>query len=396
MAILLGVIFSAWWLVRTPAGEKVKVEAVQNTSIQQEVYTSGTVVPTQQQEVSVAAPSKVAKVFVHTGDTVKPGQTLVQMDTTLADAQVAQAQAGVNTAQTNLTAAQKTLETLKAAQVASVMSPNAPPTPPFVLNQGSSAVPTYEMSMDETISALGNTNQQTPDPALIQAEATVSQAQAMLQQAQEGLKVAQAQRAQNVYTASITGTVLELNAQEGGMAPLQTPLIVIGDLTKLRITAQLNEVDAGKVQINQKVRATSKVLGTTPIEGTVSEVAPQAVSKASLQGNTPPSVAIKIDLQNVPAELKPGFTMDLTIATASKENILAIPREALFQEGGKSFVFRVVNNVLSKTEVNLGIADDTSQEITSGLKAGDLVVLNPTPSMANGLPVTLDPGSGTR
>lgn len=397
-AILLGVIFSAWWFVRTPAGVKVKIAAVENTSIQQEVYTSGTVVPVQQQQVTVMAPSKVAKVFVHTGDAVKTGQTLVQMDTTLADAQVAQAKAGVNTAQTNLSAAQKTLETLKSVQAASVMSQNtslpSPLAPSFVL-QESSSVPTFEMQMDAAATVSGNASQQGSDPGLQQAEAAVSQAQAMLQQANEGLKVAQAQRAQNVYTASIAGTVLELNAQDGSMAPLESPLVVVGDLSKLQVSAQLNEVDAGKVQLGQKVKITSKVLGTTPIAGTISEIAPQAVSKVSVQGNTPPSVGVKIDLQNVPPELKPGFTVDLNIATASKDNILAIPQEALFQEGGKSFVFQVINNILSKTEVSLGIANEALQEITSGLKAGDLVVLNPTAQLANGLPVTPDSGSGT-
>jgi HlyD family secretion protein len=250
------------------------------------------------------------------------------------------------------------------------------------------------MQMDTAATVLDNTSQQGSDPGFQQAEAAVSQAQAMLQQANEGLKVAQAQRAQNVYTASIAGTVLELNAQDGSMAPLQSPLVVVGDLSKLQVSAQLNEVDAGKVQLGQKVKITSKVLGTSPA-GTISEIAPQAVSKASVQGNTPPSVGVKIDLQNVPPELKPGFTVDLNIATASKDNFLAIPQEALFQEGGKSFVFQVINNILSKTEVSLGVANETLQEITSGLKAGDLVVLNPTAQLANGLPVTLDSGSGT-
>ncbi|AHF07901.1 efflux RND transporter periplasmic adaptor subunit [Desulfitobacterium metallireducens] len=394
VAILLGVIFSAWWFVRTPAGVKVKVAAVENTSIQQEVYASGTVAPVQQQQVALMAPSKVAKVYVHTGDTVKSGQTLVQMDTTLADAQVAQAKAGVNTAQTNLSVAQKNLDSIKGVQVASVMSQIASSGTPPVL-QNSSSIPTVEVPMNSTVSASDNPIQQGSDSALQQAEAAVSQAQAMLQQAQEGLKVAQAQRAQNVYVASIAGTVLELNAQDESMAPLQTPLVVVGDLSKLQVSTQLNEVDAGKVQLGQKVRVTSKVLGTTPIAGAISEVAPQAVSKVSVQGNTPPSVGVKIDLDNVPPELKPGFTVDLNIATASKDNILAIPQEALFQEGGKSFVFQVVNKILKKTEVSLGIANDTLQEITSGLKAGDLVVINPTAELANGLPVTLDMGSGT-
>lgn len=393
LAIVLGVSLSAWWFGRTPGGVKVKTAVIENTSIQQEVYASGTVSPVLQQQITVMTPGKVSKVYVNTGDKVKVGQVLVQMDTALADAQVAQAKAGVKTAEANLSSAQKTLESLKSAQAVSGAAQASLAQMPA--QQEPSSVPTFEIPVNASVSQPENTNKLGPDSAVQQAEAAVSQAQAMLQQAQEGLKVAEAARTQNVYKASIAGTVLESNAQEGSMASGQFPLLVIGDLSKLQVLSQLNEVDAGKVKLGQKVSITSKVL-SAPLTGAVSEIAPQAVSKTSLQaGNTPPSVAVKIGLNNVPAELKPGYTVDLNIATASKENILAIPQEALFQEGGKSFVFRIVNNILAKTEVSLGIANDTLQEVTSGLKAGDLVVLNPTAELANGLPVTVDTGSGT-
>lgn len=395
LVIVLGVCLTAWWFGgRTSAGVKVKVAAAQNTTLQQEVAASGTVVASKEQNVMVMAPSKVAKVFIHVGDSVKTGQTLIQMDTTLADAQVAQAQAGVNTAQTNLKAAQDNLETLKNAQAAP-SSAKVASAGPSAVAQGGSSVPTVDIPMNTPAGPSAGAGTVSAGDAVQQAEMAVSQAQAMLRQAQEGLKVAQAQRAQNIYTASISGTVLALNAQDGSMATPQTPLVVVGDLSQLQVAAQLNEVDAGKVQLGQKVSVTSKVVGNTALSGVVAEIAPQAVSQPSLQGSTPPSVGVKVNLEKVPAELKPGYTVDLTITTATKNNVLAIPQEALFQEGGKNFVFKVINNILAKTEVSIGLAGTTLQEITSGLKAGDLVVLNPTAQLANGLPVTPESGSVT-
>lgn len=405
LLIVLVVSFSAWWFGGGKSTEvKVKVAAAENSSIQQEVYASGTITPVHQQQVTVMAPSKISKVYVQVGDLVKPGQVLIQMDTTLADAQVAQAQAGVNTAQTNLNAAQKTLNALKSGSSASEFAMAGTPSQ----FQGGSSIPTVEIPMNMSASrgirlpSVGVPSATTSESggqsgsALEQAETAVSQAKAMLQQAQEGLKVAQAQRAQNVYTASIAGTVLELNAQNGSMASLQSPLITIGDLSKLQVTSELNEVDAGKVQTGQKVKVTSKVVGNIPLRGVVSSISPQAASKVSMQGNTTPLVGIKVDLENNPAQLKPGYTVDLNIATAAKNNVLAIPSEALFQEGGKNYVFRVINKKLAKTEVNIGIANETLQEITSGLTAGDMVVLNPTAQLANGLPVQLDTGSASQ
>lgn len=367
----------AWWTWgKGPEGVKVRVATASPSVIHQEVYTTGTVIPTAKQEVRVVSPSKVAKVSVKVGETVNVGQSLVQLDTTLADAQVAQSQASVNTAQSNLSAAQANLEAMKNAA------------------QGN----TINIPMNGQVGASGNVTESAGSgqgaAALKQAEASVSQAQAVLKQAQEGLRLAKVQRDQNNYTSSLKGTVLELNAQEGNVASVQVPLVVVADLSNLRVEAQLNEVDAGKVKVGQKVNVSSKVVGETGITGTVAEIAPQAVSKVSVQGNTPPSVAVGVNLDKVPTELKPGFTVSLKILTASKEGVLAIPQEALFQESGKNYVFRVVNLKLEKTEISLGIVNETLQEITSGLQVGDQVVLNPTSQLAHGMLVQVDAGSG--
>jgi HlyD family secretion protein len=275
----------AWWTWgKGPEGVKVRVAIASPSAIHQEVYTTGTVIPIAKQEVRVLSPSKVTKVLVKVGKTVNAGQSLVQLDTTLADAQVAQSQASVNTAQSNLSAAQANLEAMKNAA------------------QGN----TTNIPMNGQVGASGYVAESTGSgqgvAALKQAESSVSQAQAVLKQAQEGLKLAKVQRDQNNYTSSLKGIVLELNAQEGNIASLKLPLVVVADLSNLRVEAQLNEVDAGKVQVGQKVNVSSKVVGETGITGTVAEIAPQAVSKVSVQGNAPPSVAIEVNLDAVPAE----------------------------------------------------------------------------------------------
>lgn len=373
------VALSAWWYWGKDSKEvKVRGAIASPSVIHQEIYTTGTVNPITKQEVRILAPSKVTKVLVKVGEQVKVGQALVQMDTTLADAQVAQAQASVSTAQSSLTAAQANLDALKNAPKFGVASTSS--LSEFQATQGS----TVNIPMQESAQSAAN---------MKQAEAGVAQARAVLKQAQEGLKVAKAQRDQNNYTSSLEGTVLELNAEEGNFATPQFPLAVIADLSKFRVEAQLNEIDAGKVKLGQKVKVSSKVLGEAEVSGTVAEIAPQAVSKVSVQGNTPPSVKVIIDLETVPQELKPGYTVSLKILTASKEGVLAIPQEALFQESGKNYVFRIVNQRLEKTEISLGIVNETLQEITSGLQAGDQVVLNPTSQLTQGMLVQVDEGS---
>jgi HlyD family secretion protein len=382
LVLTSAVALGAWWFMgKDTEGVKVRAATVSPSEIHQEVYTTGIINPIAKQDIRILTPSKVTKVLVKVGDTVEVGQTLIQMDTTLADAQVAQAQASVNTAQSNLAAAQANVEALKNTPKIGIASSDNTSSPFF---QGSPQGNTFDIPM--------NGDSQS-EASFKQAEASVAQAQAMLKQAQEGLKVAKAQRDQNIYTSSLKGIVLELNAEAGNFASPQVPLIVIADLSKLQVEAQLNEVDAGKVQIGQKVDITSKVLGEAKVSGTVAEIAPQAVSRVSVQGNTPPSVGVVIKLDTIPKELKPGYTVSSNILTASKKGVLAIPQESLFQESGKNYVFRIVNHKLEKTEINLGIANETLQEITSGLQAGDQVVLNPTSQLTHGMQVQVDGGS---
>lgn len=393
LGLITVVAVGSWWFMgRNPEGVKVRTATAAPSDIHQEVYTTGTVVPVAKQDIRILTPGKVARVAVKAGDSVSPGQTLIQMDTTLADAQVAQAQASVQTAKSNLAAAQANLEAIKNAPQVGVAAASPPEIIQGIPNGNMIDIPMDGGAGATGGSAVGGSSGQAT-AALKQAEAAVSQAEAMLKQAQEGLKVAQAQRAQNIYTSSLKGTVMEVNAQEGSLASPQAPLVVVADLSKLRVEGELNEVDAGKVQLGQKVDVSSKVIGEIPVIGKVAEIAPQAVSKLSVQGNAPPTVRIFVDLESVPEGLKPGFSVNLKIQTASKAGVLAIPQEALFQEGGKNYVFKVVNQTLKKTEVSLGIVNETLQEITSGLQPEDQVVLNPTSQLIEGMPVQVEAGS---
>ena len=382
MLLVLALALGVWWFWGRPQGPlKVKAGVVSPISMQEDVYATGSVVPVSSQEVRVLTPGRVAKVAVKVGDAVQVGQTLVTMDTTLVDAQVAQAKVGVEAAQTVVNTAQAGLDELKKAQSAassaSLSSNETNSLLPKFMSSGNNAPPESLVSTS----------------AIRQAEGALAQSKAALKQAQEVLKVAQVQQGQLIHKAGMAGTVIEVNAQEGGLSSGQLPLVVVADLTLLNVEAQLNEVDAGKIRVGGKVTVSSKMLGNTTVPGTIAEIAPTAVSKPSVQGNSAPTVGVKIRLDKAPVELKPGFTVSIEIVVATKEGILAVPQEALFQEGNKNYVYLIQAGRLEKTEVTIGIGNDTHQEITSGLKSGDQVVLNPSTDFSEGMQVAPEVGS---
>ncbi|MHB8075779.1 efflux RND transporter periplasmic adaptor subunit [Desulfosporosinus fructosivorans] len=364
IVFVLSLAYGGWWLWGRDQGPmKVKAVVVAPITMQEEVYATGSLVPVSRQEVRVLNPGLVTKVAVKSGESVKAGQVLITLDSTLTDAQVAQAKANVEAAQTGVNSAQSNLNELKRVQSAS--EANLSPL---------SASP-----------GLSSTKQ---------AEGALAQSKATLKQAQEALKIAQVQQGQMVYKASIAGTVIEVNAQEGNLSPVQQPLVSVADLSQMNVESRLNELDAGKVRIGGKVTISSKLLGKTPAQGTVTEISPQAVATASVQGNSSATVGVKIHLDQVPAGLKPGFSVNIQMIVSTKEGVLAVPQEVLFQEGKKNFVYLIQAGKLVKTEVLIGIGTETHQEISSGLKAGDLIVLNPSNELSQGLAVTADTGSG--
>ena len=70
-------------------------------------------------------------------------------------------------------------------------------------------------------------------------------------------------------------------------------------------------------------------------------------------------------------------------------NVLTIPIEALFDEGGTSFVYLVEDGMLARTEVEIGTLTETSVEVVSGVAEGDTVALSGAVELVDGMPVTL-------
>ena len=410
--LLVALATVGWWLgTGNQKPLSVSTETVKPVTMQENLYATGDVVPDSRQQVQAVSSGLVSKVAVKTGDSVKQGQLLVSLDSTLADAQVAQAQANVdaaqasvNAAQTSVKAAQKSLsnssgsvpeisvypqssQAPQSAQAAQA-SQNAPDTQSTQVSQNSQPEQVAQVSQASQVSQVSQTLQ------VSQAEETLAQAKAALTQAQEALHVAQVQKDQLNYKAVLSGTVLEVNAEAGSLAPVQQPLVVVADLTRLNVVVQLNEIDAGKVRTGGKVTVTSKTLGNAAVTGVIENIAPEAVVQLNAQANSSPTVEMTIRLDKAPSTLKPGYNVNVQAVVATKKGVLAVPQEALFQVGDNNYVYRIQDGRLQKAEVGIGIGDNTNQEITSGLKTGDLIVVNPSSQLSEGMRVTSQQGSG--
>jgi len=94
-------------------------------------------------------------------------------------------------------------------------------------------------------------------------------------------------------------------------------------------------------------------------------------------------------VDNKDFKLLPNINVGATIVTTEDTNALAVPREAIRQEDGKTYVYQVVNDELQRRDVQTSIANLTQVEVTSGIPEASIVAIASTNSkpLHAGLPV---------
>jgi HlyD family secretion protein len=85
---------------------------------------------------------------------------------------------------------------------------------------------------------------------------------------------------------------------------------------------------------------------------------------------------VKISLEELSDEVKPGMTADLIIKTAFRENVLIIPEDAIQEKDDKTIVEILKDNIVEEKEVEIGLeGSDNMVEVVSGVLEGEKVIL---------------------
>ena len=173
-------------------------------------------------------------------------------------------------------------------------------------------------------------------------------------------------------TSPVDGVITEMTADENYRVNTETTLFKVSDSANMRVEVSLSDSDIKNIEVGQRVEITSDSLPEgEKIEGYVSQIAGVAEKSSSLdESNT----VVKIKM-NETKNLNPGATINATIFYKESRNIIKVPYSAVMSENGKYYVFVVgKDNVIKKTEVGIGINDDTTYEITSGLSVGNKII----------------------
>jgi HlyD family secretion protein len=138
----------------------------------------------------------------------------------------------------------------------------------------------------------------------------------------------------------------------------------------------VNTNDIDDVNIGDRVELILRRRDTDRTQsGTITAIDSTAVIRASSRGSEERLVKITVlpDLQD---EFKIGYDVDVKFHFYREENVLVVPRSALFTENGKNMVWLVNGGTLSKTEVNTGRILRQEITIAGGLSEGDVIALD--------------------
>jgi RND family efflux transporter MFP subunit len=235
---------------------------------------------------------------------------------------------------------------------------------------------------------LGNTNATLAQIA--SDRANVADLQAQVDDAQTAVD-------QATLKAPADGIVTAVNVVTGFDAPSGAAIELAGG--GLQVEASFTETDVPSLKSGQPATVTITSLGATA-EGTVTLVEPIANSSGNSSVVT---YTAQVTLTNPPAAARPGMSVSVAVTTAQATNVLAVPAIALIGSSG-NYEVRVVaaDGQVSLVPVQVGLVTSSTAEITSGLSAGDSVVVGTstqrtgTTTTGTGLPGIFSGGGGGR
>lgn len=173
----------------------------------------------------------------------------------------------------------------------------------------------------------------------------------------------------------IDGEVLEVDVRPGELVAQGTVTALVADMDHTQVQAVFADQDAATVSPGMEVELYGGCLGDQTVSGTVTEIKPRSETVATATG-TRTTATVTIAPEAGVRLSRLGATVNLRIVTGRK-SALGVPLEALAQDSSGLYVFVIRGNRAYKATVKVGELDDTCAEITSGIRSGDIVALNP-------------------
>lgn len=181
------------------------------------------------------------------------------------------------------------------------------------------------------------------------------------------------------------GTVLNVLAKSEQAVSPGTRIAEIGNTRDLEVVVDLLSSDA--VRIGPGTRALVRDWGgDRALEATVRRVDPAAFTKVSALGIEEQRVNVVLALDERDYRLGHGYRVFVEITVWECPACLQVPVSALFRDGGRWNVFVLDDGRVRRRALQVGRMNDETAQVLDGVATGELVVLHPADTLADGSP----------
>ncbi|HEX9544229.1 MAG TPA: efflux RND transporter periplasmic adaptor subunit [Pyrinomonadaceae bacterium] len=460
-AVLALIIIISVFASRKEVAEVTTVKLEVKPELRQTVTASGEVRPIRYIKLTSEVPGRIEEIYVNAGDQVTQGKPLVRVDPTQLqssqEAQFAAAQASLNDIQSARQAVESAQQSLVVAE-ASVSSARQQlvalqtavdraqvdlntaqrelKRASDLIEAGVTSRSDYDATHDRFDQAkialqTAKANLESQRIAVKEAQERANGQKIAVQEARTGIKTSEmranqqqallrgqsSQRSKATQLSPLNGVVADIPTRVGEYAVAglsTTPLMTIADMSTINVEVNVDETEISNVEVGQQAKVKVDALGDKEINAVVTQKNPLAVSKSDTQGGLSNRVNVQeakefkvtVELRDMPDEvrnaLRPGMSGTATITTKTKNNVIAVPLEAIVEkapptpspgatvagsaltpasgEKPKSLkgVYLLEGNKVRFIEVTTGITGEADIEITSGVKAGMEIVRGPS------------------
>jgi membrane fusion protein (multidrug efflux system) len=304
---------------------------------------SGTLAADREARLRAEVPGAVLETYVDAGQRVSAGTVLARID----DAAVRDAAISARSAVTQATvAAQQAEKELQRARSLAAAG------------------------------AIADRDVESAERANLSAQAGLADAKARLSSAEKNLRNTQVR-------APFAGIVAEKSVSPGDIVSPGAAMFTVIDPRSLRVEASVPAIAIGDVRVGAPVTFTVNGADRT-LQGRITRIAPMVNPQTK-------QVAIQASVPNDAGVLVAGLFVEGRVASQKRVGVL-VPEQAVDQTGGVvPSVMRLKGGKVEKVDVQLGLRDDVAErvEVTTGLAAGDTVLLGAARGISVGVSVTV-------
>jgi HlyD family secretion protein len=367
----------------------VSVQKAESRTITEYINANGKIQPKMEVKISPDVSGEIIELFVVEGEQVKAGQPLCVIKPDMYISALNRAEASLNSskarqAQTQAQMIERELAFKRAKQLFD-----------------SGAIPVSDFETAEAAWKVAQAEVQAAEFAVKSAEATVEEAREQLTKTR-------------IY-APVSGTISALNVEKGERVVgtnmyAGTEMMVVADLNRMEVLAQVNENDIVKVSLNDTALIEVDAYLNRKFKGIVTEIANSAKVAGSAADQVtnfdvkvfllPETYADLVDsIRRKFYPFRPGMSATIDIITNTRENVISVPIAAVTTrvlnekpaevqtaslgtapakaDERSEVVFILQNGRARQRKIQTGIQDNTSIEVAGGLADGDEIIVSP-------------------